>query len=438
MGRICQICLHFLKDKNATVVKKYGIEKLVKVKIWKDIEGEGVYDMKTAIEKEIMNIKVKNGDYICSRHLIPLPADQSRYSKRFLPLLLSSLDLRSSIRSIRKIPPERLVLPPPESSKAAKRKRINQLSISVEGKTKKIKLMKEDDKKFRKEVEKELKKNEAFKSEIDSLKEEMTSVKKENEEMKVNIVRSNTTAPIDKMIKPGTSHTWYGLPNFDEFYNSVLSFLKPYHTRSTNCEYYQNTWRMLQRTLIQLRNGFRLTIALALLEPTKSKTFFKKMFSHTINCLYEWALTQISLPHASEWVGMNTERLDTQYPGHLFFFVDGTVIPIYSPKDFQLQKKAYNSKHGFCAYSFFIMVAPNGRVVYVSLVNWGSFHDATAWNTAYKFPPIDSETGRERIDQKTLISHLEEYYGIGYSEIDPKLTNDRECEGIFIFLFFSF
>lgn len=39
----------------------------------------------------------------------------------------------------------------------------------------------------------------------------------------------------------------------------------------------------------------------------------------------------------------------------------------------------WNNKHKIHAFSFFIIVAPDGRIVYVSIVDNGNVHDKTAW-----------------------------------------------------------
>jgi len=61
------------------------------------------------------------------------------------------------------------------------------------------------------------------------------------------------------------------------------------------------------------------------------------------------------------------------------------------------------------------MVTPDGFISYVSLVDTGNTHDATAWNTAYAFPPLD-ENGMEREDKVTLLKDLEKTYGCGKPE----------------------
>ncbi len=75
------------------------------------------------------------------------------------------------------------------------------------------------------------------------------------------------------------------------------------------------------------------------------------------------------------------------------------------------------------------MCAPDGRITYVSLVDSGTTNDATAWNTALKFLPIDLATGEERGDGATLIDDLEEFYGVGDTETS-ELNGDEHYPGI--------
>jgi hypothetical protein len=137
------------------------------------------------------------------------------------------------------------------------------------------------------------------------------------------------------------------------------------------------------------------------------------MFTHTIEDLYTWAVPQIHLLKTSEWKKSNTPRLESLYPGFLFYFLDGTVLQIWSPEDVVKNKQSFNKKHGFCALTYYIVVAPDGMIVYVSLVDVGCAHDATTWNTSPDFPPVSIVDGEERKDGRTLLQGLEEFYGPG-------------------------
>jgi hypothetical protein len=96
--------------------------------------------------------------------------------------------------------------------------------------------------------------------------------------------------------------------------------------------------------------------------------------------LYPWALTQIKFPSLSNWVKNTPENLAEKFPDHLFLFVDGTVLKIWTPEQPKSRRNMYNNKHGFCAWVFFIVVDPYGHIVYLSDVDIGHTHDATHWN----------------------------------------------------------
>lgn len=47
--------------------------------------------------------------------------------------------------------------------------------------------------------------------------------------------------------------------------------------------------------------------------------------------------------------------------------------------DVAFRRMLWNNKHKIHAFSFFVIVAPDGRIVYVSTVDNGNVHDKTAW-----------------------------------------------------------
>ena len=80
-----------------------------------------------------------------------------------------------------------------------------------------------------------------------------------------------------------------------------------------------------------------------------------------------------------EWSRRHTEGLKEEFPGVLFYFVDGTVIEVDESCDVAFRRTLWNNKHQIHAVTFFILVAPDGRIVYVSTVDDGNVHDKTAW-----------------------------------------------------------
>jgi hypothetical protein len=99
-----------------------------------------------------------------------------------------------------------------------------------------------------------------------------------------------------------------------------------------------------------------------------------------VDRLFDWSQKQIKFLNIQEWLLHHPEELRNQFPNHLFLFVDGTVLEIFTPGDAKSRRKHYNSKHGVWAWVFFIVVDPSGHIVYLSKLDLGSKHDATHWN----------------------------------------------------------
>jgi hypothetical protein len=99
-----------------------------------------------------------------------------------------------------------------------------------------------------------------------------------------------------------------------------------------------------------------------------------------IDRLYPWAKEQIQFLDFPEWLLHHPEELRNQFPNHLFLFVDGTILEIFTPGDAKCRRKHYNSKNGTWAWIFFIVVDPSGHIVYLSQIDLGNKHDSTHWN----------------------------------------------------------
>ena len=82
------------------------------------------------------------------------------------------------------------------------------------------------------------------------------------------------------------------------------------------------------------------------------------------------------------WIAATSAELRNEYCFVLFFFVDGTVLKIWTPSDKKVAHACFNSKHNHHGLVFFIVVAPNGRILYVSDVCDGSTHDKAHWNSS--------------------------------------------------------
>ncbi len=124
----------------------------------------------------------------------------------------------------------------------------------------------------------------------------------------------------------------------------------------------------------------------------KDRTTAARRMEQWIDCVYPCALNQIQLQSLPLWILHTPEELREQFPNCLFFFVDGTILKMWTPDEAKLRRAAYNNKHGCFSWSFFIVVDAVGHIVYLSNLELGARHDATAWNMS------------------TVVSELENFY----------------------------
>lgn len=55
------------------------------------------------------------------------------------------------------------------------------------------------------------------------------------------------------------------------------------------------------------------------------------------------------------------------------------------------RRMLWNNKHQMHAFSFFILVSPDGRIAYVSTVDNGNVHDKTAWEHSGVIEELEAE-----------------------------------------------
>jgi hypothetical protein len=110
------------------------------------------------------------------------------------------------------------------------------------------------------------------------------------------------------------------------------------------------------------------------------RTTASRLMDNWIDDLSDWASKQIVLPSLPDWISHTPENLRTDFPNCLFFFVDGTVLEIFTPGDAKCRRNHFNNKHGYCSWSFFVVVDPFGHIAYISDLNLGAEHDASQWN----------------------------------------------------------
>jgi hypothetical protein len=60
----------------------------------------------------------------------------------------------------------------------------------------------------------------------------------------------------------------------------------------------------------------------------KDATTASRRMNDWITLLFPWAEDQIEFPEVPEWILHHPEKLREQFPNHLFFFVDGTVLKV--------------------------------------------------------------------------------------------------------------
>jgi hypothetical protein len=227
---------------------------------------------------------------------------------------------------------------------------------------------------------------------------------------------ASNPAPIDMIVEKiafGSKQNlaWYGVSSMTHFYLTVKEYLKPIVCQPPLP---RDFFRQLQRSLVLLRVGFPMKVAQPMMEPHRGGKCVRRVFNQTMEQLYPWALTQITLPTPTEWLAMNTEKLEKGFPNRLFFFIDGTILEVWRPKDIKRARSDFNAKHGCAAVSFFIVVSPTGRIVYISHLDTGNTHDSTSWNLAPAFPPtnVTKIAAEKRTDGETFIMTLQKYYGV--------------------------
>jgi hypothetical protein len=227
-----------------------------------------------------------------------------------------------------------------------------------------------------------------------------------NPQTLVDFLKNSDSPKKDSMV-------WFGVEDFEHFYNEVKPHLTPF--KNARPPWPHDCVRLLQTSLAILRNGLHYRFAIPLLEPARSRFGLSDAFEHLIDDLYEWAVSTIRFVPAEEWREAHPKECRELFPECLFYFIDGTVLEINSPVDIKKNRAMYNSKHGICAWSYFIMVAPNGEIVYISPCELGSTHDSTAYDVAMAFPPMKYEDNGDvvyRTDQ-SLVEQLGEQYADG-------------------------
>jgi hypothetical protein len=126
------------------------------------------------------------------------------------------------------------------------------------------------------------------------------------------------------------------------------------------------------------------------------RTTISRIFDGILKVLENWPSLQLFLPNENDWLAAHDHAIRESYPDYLFYFVDGTVIQCYDAHDVKTHRQLYNTKHGLCGFCFWILVTPNGRIVYVSDLFEGSKHDKTMWDESTIVQELEA-TCRNRV-----------------------------------------
>lgn len=249
MGRKCEICYFLVSVKGKKIRETKEGKKFVKIQCFEKIEGREEYNMKTEIERDFEGLQVKFGQYICDLHVRPLSEGVKKYSKNFLPLLHETQGLEWNLPSSRGKPYAR---PEPQEKTMTDgriRKRLKDLEEVAQNKKRKVESLRLEVKELKKTAMENEEEKLLFLQEIACLKEKITSLSQEKS-------RIESQAPIDTILKtiqsPKEGLMWYGVMDLSDFHLQVRIFL----CVARNSSYAENDYRLLQRTMIQLRNGF--------------------------------------------------------------------------------------------------------------------------------------------------------------------------------------
>lgn len=101
-----------------------------------------------------------------------------------------------------------------------------------------------------------------------------------------------------------------------------------------------------------------------------------------LDCIKEYGDKEriVAFPSVARWATRETSTaFNDNFPRVLVFFVDGTFVESEDTADTLVHKAMFNTKHGGNGWVFTILVTSMGRIVWVSDVEGGRIHDATAW-----------------------------------------------------------
>lgn len=166
-----------------------------------------------------------------------------------------------------------------------------------------------------------------------------------------------------------------------EFYKKLTPYKPKKGIGGPKSHYNLHNINGLVLTLIILRTGMSFQNAAHFLGPSANESSARACFNDWVQTVYSFSEDKniITFLTLSEWRKECHTKSDFIgcYPNKLIYFVDGTPIEVLVPSDPVASFLTFNTKHQMNAFTFFIMVTPTGKIVYVSNLEAGGTHDAT-------------------------------------------------------------
>jgi len=183
----------------------------------------------------------------------------------------------------------------------------------------------------------------------------------------------------DKQRHKSASREYLGVADFDAFHVEVKDFLVDLKAIKMSHK------ELLMYTLLWARKGK--TWKQLAQDAGRKKSTLQRDVLLCVAALRNWAdKFMLTLPSVDAWLQQSQRMLSKVLPeelqGYLFIFVDGTVIKVFDPFDHTTHKFMWNSKHAETAYTFFIAVTPDGRIIYLSELTGASRGDHYTWNNS--------------------------------------------------------
>lgn len=149
-------------------------------------------------------------------------------------------------------------------------------------------------------------------------------------------------------------------------------------------------------------------------------SYFQECMSVWEAAFHKWASmpeNEIRLLSVDEWKVECESRTyfkdkSSNFYNTLMYFVDGSPILTYSPTSPDAAKRIWNTKYQHAAFYFYVMVAPTGKLVFISTVGYGNTHDT------------------QILKESKLINKLENHYGAPKAPLKFALGGDKGYKGI--------